>query len=410
MIKRFLEKEIKSHLSHPEITILVGPRQVGKTTLLMNLKKELDRSGEKTMFLNLDIERDRIHSETQEHLVKKCGLEFGERKGFVFIDEIQRKENAALFLKGLFDMGFSHKLIVSGSGSLELKAGIHESLSGRKRLFELPPVTFQEFAAYKTGYSYEERMTEFFDVEKEQARTLLDEYLNFGGYPRIVVEPLADEKFKIMDELYRSYVEKDLIYWMRIDKPDAFIRMIQRLAASSSRILNHSRIASETGLSVPTLKNYLWYAEKTFIIRTLSPFFTNRVKEIVKAPAVYFLDTGLLNYAQGIYGSAVPGRQAGFTFQNWVCTRLLEKTRTTGWHLHYWRTTDKAEVDFVLDRQKDQVPIEVKFSPGRAQITRSLHAFIDKYKPAEAWVVNLNMDERIRIRETEVRFIPFYRL
>ncbi len=102
---------------------------------------------------------------TQEKLLNKIRLELGTEKGFVFIDEIQRKENAGLFLKGIYDMGLPYKFIISGSGSIELKEKIHESLAGRKRLFELSTVTFMEFVDFRTDYHYSNRISEFFNIE-----------------------------------------------------------------------------------------------------------------------------------------------------------------------------------------------------------------------------------------------------
>ncbi|MDQ1355407.1 MAG: uncharacterized protein QG657_5717, partial [Acidobacteriota bacterium] len=129
MIKRKLLALLREHVPETEITLITGPRQAGKTFLMNLLKKELDDRGEKTLFLNLDIESDKIFFSTQSRLIQKIELELGKQKGYVFIDEIQRKENAGLFLKGLADMNLPYKFIVSGSGSLGLKDQIPESLA-----------------------------------------------------------------------------------------------------------------------------------------------------------------------------------------------------------------------------------------------------------------------------------------
>src|SRR3989338_8852975 len=128
MIKRALLRDLKEHFNKKEITFIVGPRQAGKTTLMFLLKKYLDRLEEKTVYLTLDIERDRQFFASQESLINKIKLVIGD-KGYVFIDEIQRKENAGIFLKGIYDMNLPYKFIVSGSGSVELKEKIHESLA-----------------------------------------------------------------------------------------------------------------------------------------------------------------------------------------------------------------------------------------------------------------------------------------
>jgi len=165
MIKRKLFKELKEHLSQKEISIIVGPRQAGKTTLMELLKEYLERQGENTVFLSLDFEADKKYFTSQNDLINKIQLEIGKNKGYVFIDEIQRKENAGLFLKGLYDLKLPYKFIVSGSGSVELKEKIHESLVGRKRTFELNTISFQEFVDFCTDYRYEGKLFDFFMVD-----------------------------------------------------------------------------------------------------------------------------------------------------------------------------------------------------------------------------------------------------
>jgi len=199
IIKRHLFKELVQHLFKKEISLIIGPRQAGKTTLMLLLEKELQKEGERTLFLNLDSEQDQQFFSSQQMLIRKIKLEIGIKKGYVFIDEIQRKENAGLFLKGIYDMSLPYKFIVSGSGSLELKEKIHESLVGRKRIFELAPVSFEEFVNFKTDYRYQGKIKDYFEIEKEATENFLKEYLNFGGYPRVVLEEEKDEKRKIIE-------------------------------------------------------------------------------------------------------------------------------------------------------------------------------------------------------------------
>ena len=236
-IKRTLTPELRDHLQKPEITLLVGPRQAGKTTLLKELAADLRAEGNKTLFYNLDIARDREHFIGQEQFIDQVQAKTGNKRHYVFINEIQRLENAGLFLKGIFDRDLPHKL---------------------------------------------------------------------------------------------------------------------------------------TNLNTATLKNYLWYAEKTFIIQSLNPYFTNKEKEIVKAPAYYFLDLGLRNFLRGIYDD--PADQ-GLRFQTLVFRLLEHRFRHSVTSLHFWRTKAKAEVDFVVNRGYDLLPVEVKSAylkqPHRCQgVTR----------------------------------------
>ncbi|MFA5433692.1 MAG: ATP-binding protein, partial [Candidatus Paceibacterota bacterium] len=311
IIKRKIFNEIKAHLNKKEISLIIGPRQVGKTTIMNEIKNYLEKEGKKFIFLSLDYESDSIFFKSQEELLRKIELTLGKEGGFVFIDEIQRKENAGLFLKGIYDRNLPYKFIVSGSGSLELKEKINESLAGRKRDFFMNPVDFEEFVDFKTKYQYEGRLQDFFEIEKQTTANFLKEYMNFGGYPRVILEETEKEKRNIIDQIFRSCIEKDIIYLLKADRVDAFVLMIKILASQTGQLINYTTLATQTGLSVQSLKKYLWYAEKVFIIRMVQPFFTNKQKEITKSPIVYFTDLGLRNFSLNMFGRVENNEQLG---------------------------------------------------------------------------------------------------
>ncbi len=411
MIKRDLYKDIKDHLFQKEITLITGPRQAGKTTLMQLLKEDLDRRGERTLFLNLDIEADSYFFSSQQRLLKKIELEIGKERGFVFIDEVQRKENAGLFFKGIYDMNLPYKFIMSGSGSMELKEKIHESLVGRKRVFELNTISFHEFVNFKTGYRYTSNLRDFFELDKEKTLILLWEYLNFGGYPRLVTEDREIEKRSVIDEIYSSYLEKDISFFLNVGKIEAFKNLIRMLSSGAGQIVNYSGLANATGLSIATLKNYLFYAESTYVIKRLQPYFVNKKKEITKSPKVYFYDIGLRNYCSGVFGNLGNMEKDGFAFENMVFNILRDRLRYTGSSIRFWRTKDRAEVDFVITKGNEVIPIEVKYMKLKSpQVTRSLSQFIKKHNPKRALIVNIGYRGSKRYNSTTVDFLPFYDL
>lgn len=362
LIKRAIFNDLVSHLDQKEISLLIGPRQVGETTLMRMLQQEQEQKGEKALFLSMDIERERGFFVSQSLLLQKIALEVGQGKAYIFLDEIQRKEDAGLFLKGLYDMDLPYKFIVSGSGSVELKEHVHESLAGRKRMFEVLPVSFAEFADYATGYRYEGNLGEFFTVEKTETLRLLDLYLRFGGYPRVITAQVQEEKARIIDEIYRSYLERDITSLLRVEKLDAFSGLVRMLAGQTGKLVRTSELSATLAIALPTIKTYVSYLEKTFIIERLTPYFRNIRKEITKSPVVYFYDIGLRNYALGSFGMPIRPDDAGFVFQNLIFQILREKIRFTGARLHYWRTKDKAEVDFIVEKGRELILIEVKYT------------------------------------------------
>ncbi len=401
MIKRAIFTELVSHLPQPEISLIVGPRQAGKTTLMRQLQDYLENRGDKTVWLSLDIESHQSFFASQDNLLAKIRQEIG-GGGYVFIDEIQRKTNAGLFLKGLYDMNLPYKLIVSGSGSLELKEKIHESLAGRKRIYELNPLSFTEFVNFKTQYKYEARLRKFLALETGQVRLLLDEYLAFGGYPRIVLAPTVAEKARIIDEIFQSFLEKDLGFLLGIKKTDAAARLVKVLASQNGNLVNVAELCATLGLTARTANLYMWYLEKTFIIRRVTPYFINIRKEITKAPVIYFADLGMRNYARGLFGISLPPDEKGWLFQNLVYNILQESLRFTPAKINFWRTKAGAEVDLVVSRGDCVLPIEIKLSPpAKTSLPGGLRAFMAKYHPRQAWVITT---------AAQTGHLPFYQL
>ena len=410
MIQRSIEERLYQSLQREEITILVGARQVGKTTVLRKIMNNLEQSGKQVMFLNMDIESNARILHSQEHLVSRIQLEFGDNYGYVFIDEIQHKQDAGRFLKGLYDMQLPYKFVVTGSGSLELKEQISEALTGRKHLIEMHPVSFHEYLDYKTGYAYSERLEEFCRLEHSAVLRYLNEYLTFGGYPRVITSETSVMKHEVMEEIFSSYITKDITYLLGVRSPEKFTRLIQLLAIQCGRLVNHAQLASDVGVAVETIMKYMWYAEQTFVIENIKPWFTNSKKELIKSPTVYFNDLGMCNYGSNRYGLPV-SESDGFLFQNFIFHLLRNRYQRGVTKINYWRTKDKAEIDFIVHDRGEVIPFEVKFSElKKPAFSRSFRSFIDKYQPAKAYIVGLSKAPELKMGKTTIAFIPFWHL
>ncbi|MBL7137818.1 MAG: ATP-binding protein [Bacteroidales bacterium] len=411
MIQRTIFQQLYDHLQFQEITLITGSRQVGKSTLMRMLEEKLRQQGKPTLFLQLDKEEDRVFFVSQRALIDRFQQEFGKQRGYLFIDEIQMKEDAGLFIKGIYDQDLNVKFILSGSGSLELRAKIQESMAGRKRVFEVMPLTFFEFADYRFGHSNSDNLGFALMKDVNRALLLLNEYLNFGGYPRVVLSNSEEERFETINEIYRSYLEKDIHPLVQGHGPEVYSRLIRLLAAQTGQMINLSTLANETQTSLPTIRKYLWYAERTFFLKMIPPLHGNKVKEITKSPVVYFLDPGMRNLAIRMFGNVHNHRDYGFVFQNIICTTLLNVLQRHIYDLHFWRTTNKAEVDFVIERYENPLPVEVKYSAMKIpEITRSLRSFMAHYNPTDAWVINLTLSDTQKIDNTTIHFIPLFKV
>jgi len=411
VIKRDVYPKLLEHVENPEITMLVGCRQAGKTTLMELLQTKLAAKGKETVSFNLEREEDGYYFKNQLGLVDRLKLVFGGEKGYVFIDEIQRLENAGLFLKGIYDRKLPYKLVVTGSGSLELKEKIQESLAGRKRMFEIATLSLEEFVNYKTNYQYEGRLAEFFAVDKMVAGNLLKEYLVWGGYPRVVLAQKETEKTATIEDIYRSYLEKDIEKLLGVIKEEEFTKLVMVLADQVGKVANISEISSILGINRETVKKYLWFLKKTYVVGEVRPFYVNLRKELTKRAVYYFGDLGLRNYILGRLNVRNLEIEGGFLFQNLIYLLIKKNIYLGAGKINYWRTIGGAEIDFVINSGADIWPIEVRYADLKeVRVSRSMRSFLDAYGPKKMTIVNLSLNKGERAGKTEIEAVPMMKL
>lgn len=392
-IHRQLLDQLKKHLPKKEISLVLGPRQAGKTTLILKLKKELERQERKTAYFNLDRLEDFELFRTQKSLLEKIKFELGGEKAFIFIDEIQRLKNAGLFLKGLYDYLPPYKFIVTGSGSLELKENIVEPLTGRKKVFYLYPLSFAEFFRFKTGRETKD-FAKFSRLNKVSTERILEEYLIFGGYPRVVLAKTKSEKQESLEEIYQSYLERDVKALLGVEKDLAYQHLVRYLAAETGSLFKKSEVARNLGINIKTLNRYLFLLEKTFVIKIVRPFYKNPTKELTKTPKLYFVDLGLRNFTIGRLTSFFQRDDRGKIFENFVFRQILDKTPPFG--VWFWRTDTGAEVDFVL-QEKEILPIEAKAGKVKIGVVgKSLLAFLNRYQAKKGTIVHWGEEKIIK--------------
>jgi len=385
-IQRQLLTQLRDHLKQKEISLILGPRQAGKTTLIFRLKEELEKQGEKTTYFNLDRLEDLEVFQSQKTLLEKIRFEFGEARVIVFIDEIQRLKNAGLFLKGLYDYLSPYKFIITGSGSLELKEEIVEPLTGRKKVFYLYPLSFAEFFEFKTKGKIGD-FNRFFQINKQETERILSEYLVFGGYPKVVLGKTIKEKEEALREIYSSYLEKDVKALLGVEKDLLYQYLLKYLAAEIGSLLKKAEVSRNLGLNIKTLNRYLFLLEKTFVISLVRPFYKNPTKELTKTPKAYFLDLGLRNFIVGRLTPFFQRDDQGKIFENFVFRQILDRQPVFG--LWFWRTETGTEIDFLLQEKGEFLPIEVKAGKlGRGMVGKNVLTFLKKYKVKKAIIVH----------------------
>lgn len=393
LVKREIFGEVAAHLEKPEITLITGSRQVGKTVLLFQLKDYLLKKGigeGLILFYNLDIISDWELFQDQTEFIEFIKEKSEKERIYVFIDEAQKVPDAARFFKGVYDSNLNAKLILSGSSSLEIKAKFKETLSGRKIIFHLPVFTFLEFLRHKdkdlAGLIEEKRNIS--TISQEHLFKFYQEYLIFGGYPRVVIAGSKEEKKKIINEIYSSYVEKDAVGFFEIKNKTAFNRLLKLLAGQIGQLINVGELASNLGVDRETVERYIRALEETFILKKITPYFRNPRQEIIKSDKIYFLDSGIRNLLLENFNSLDLRADKGALLENAVLNEILFRTRNKFCQIHFWRTKQKAEVDFVIEKGKNLLPIEVKFSLKTNKKTLGLKNFQKKFKPEESIIVS----------------------
>lgn len=392
---RLLEKEILRYLAEKEALIILGARQVGKTSLMLRIKSKIEKEVPCFYF---DLEKpedlERVEAGCEEFLqyLEIRGAD-KKKRNVIFIDEIHYLSEPAKFIKLMVDHYSSRiKLVVSGSSSLEIKRKFKESMVGRKFSFHLYPLNFYEFLVFKERNDLAELLpqgsfqnlpqedrTRFFT---EDYKRYLLEFLIFGGYPRVAISKDVELKRKVLEEIIISYVLKDVRSLFQIEDIAKFNRLVKLLAINSGNLLNINSLSSATGVSQYLVSQYITVLENTYLIELLSPYFTNRKKEVVKAHKVYFVDSGLRNYLIGNLDFTEERQDIGALLEGAVF--LGFKKRNGRAKLYFWRTQNKAEVDFILEDTQRLYPLEVNKS-GKS--TRALYAFLDYYKEDKGYVV-----------------------
>lgn len=365
LVKRVIFPEIIQHLEAEEITLIIGPRQVGKTTLLFQLKDYLIKhkhySEKNILFFNLDLIDDIAQIKNQTHFINilKENLKFLEKKPlFVFIDEAQRMENAGIFFKGIYDINLPVKFILTGSSALEIKAKIHESLTGRKRIFNLYPLTFHEYLKAKDNFLAKLILEkEISSYRQNRIFKHLFNFIIYGGYPKIALEENPKKQIQFLKEIHSSYIEKDIIGFLKVKEPLTFITLFTILAEGIGQLVNLRELSNTINIVYRTLERYIDTLEKTFILKRILPFFKNSRKELTKMPKIYFYDFGLRNFFLNDYQTIEKRIDKGAYLENIVFKKFLNQTESLD-KIKFWRTQDKNEVDFIIENKA----FEIKFN------------------------------------------------
>ena len=370
LIKRDLTLKIKEYLEKNEILLIVGPRQAGKTTIMKDIEQGIKGNSH---FLNLeDPDYLSLLNSSPKNLFTIFPFDLT-KKIFLFIDEIQYLDNPSNFLKYFFDEYRGKiKIIASGSSAFYLDKKFKDSLAGRKIIFNLLPLSFKEFVKFKNIIDPAKAdLTNLTVSENDKLLPAYLEYLTYGGYPKVVLAPLA-EKIEILRDLAYSYIKKD-VFEAGLRQEESFYKLLKLLAEQIGNLINSSELANTLGISKTAVDNYLAIMRKSFHIALTKPFHKNIRKELTKMPKAYFIDSGLRNFFKNDFRPLLERDDKGQLLENAVFRQLADNYDIG--EIRFWRTIDQKEVDFVIN---EQLALEVKWQLKNLPIN-SYQFFVKSY-------------------------------
>lgn len=348
MYLRHIFEMLQQHLDNKLITVVTGLRRIGKSYALKHLLSTI--SSENKIYLDLEKAENRYifnqaHYKDVVISLEIEGIDFS-RKAYIALDELQLVPNITSVIKYLYDT-YDIKFLITGSSSFYLKNHFNESLAGRKTIFEMKPLSFQEFLWFKevnfdlTKYAFSEINISLY----QKLNVYYREYLTYGGFPEVVLHAKTEkDKISYLKEIVNAYLQMDLLIAGDITKTDEIYSLIRLLSKRIGSKTDLSKLSSVTGISRYKLKEYITFLEYTYFIVQVPAYVQNIDREISLLKKLYFADNGLLT----VFGI----NDTGALLENSIANQLLFNG-----DVKYYAKKSGQEIDFILN---EQIAIEVK--------------------------------------------------
>jgi predicted AAA+ superfamily ATPase len=356
MIQRAIFRSLSDHLREPEVTVITGMRRTGKTSALQYLLDQVPHANK--LYLDLErLEYRRIFLQDSFAAMQAdlafLGFDF-DMPGVMALDEVQLAPEVVSFIKYYHDH-HRIKFLLSGSSSYYLKDRITESLAGRKRVFELGPLDFIEFLAFKEIDSaplQKLRLQPFRSLVYDRYRVAYEEYLTYGGFPQVVLAEGHERKVAFQKDILQSYLELDVKILSDFSVIDDLYKLALMLSSRIGNKLDYQKLGVLTGLSRHKVRDYIQLFEATYFLMLIRPFSNNPDRAIAVQPKMYLTDHGLANQLARV--------ESGAQFENALAVQLARIGQ-----LQYFQKKSGQEIDFILD---GRIAIEVKETPSSADL------------------------------------------
>lgn len=392
IFQRNLYPLLHKSLQEPWVDVIIGARQIGKTTLMQQLIHSLPQQGipeKNIILLNLDNPELRMEITKKPSyfftLIEECfrqPLSQLQGRHFIFLDEAQKLPLIFDLIKILYDEHRTQlKIILSGSSSLTLQQSTAETLAGRSRFWRLSPLTWSEILKnhfsldcpsfiqefWSNGFSRERYLQCVSELSrnKEEVFFLWRKYLTQGGLPLAFLLEESEARSRWFGAYLENYLERDIRGLASVGDEHLFLSALKTILFRDASLLNLANLSAEIDIQRATLKKYLYVLQETFLVQLLYPF-VRPPKISVKSPKLYFFDHGLVNYTRHVssWEQLEAGQLLGKVFESTIARNLLwtfhNDPQTPD--IHFWRNYQDYEIDLVVATPQRVLPIEVTFS------------------------------------------------
>ncbi|PCI25424.1 ATPase [Candidatus Peregrinibacteria bacterium] len=365
MFKRSIKQKIISYFFKGEVILLIGARQVGKTSLIESIIHS-QKIQDESLLLNCDYIEDRelLNQEKIESLKTIIG-----NKKYIFIDEGQKVKNIGNTLKMLVDLYKTTKqIVVTGSSSVHILHQTSEPLTGRKNVIHLYPLSIQEITQTNGKLEY---MRKF------------EEFLLFGSYPKILNQNSQNDKIRQLKELVSSNLYRDILEFQLIRNPSVLTKLLKALSLQIGSEVSFHELGNTLGINTRTVEKYVDLLEKSYIIFRLPPYFTNKRKELSKMNKIYFYDLGIRNALINNFNILGNRTDTGALFENYIISERLKHRAYNDIYAdqYFWRDYNQNEIDLIEEYNGMLHTFEIKLKKKNVKIPHSFsEVYTSEYK------------------------------
>ncbi len=394
-----------------KIVVVTGFRRIGKTYLLLHALQKLlkDKSREEVVYLNFDDERIPNRTEFLTELLPVIRSSMDQDIELLVLDEIQDMPNWSKWIRRINDSE-DIRLLITGSSSKVSSREIPTELRGRCLEVRLFPLSFREFLEFKELRINTKRVP-YSEKESVKLNKALNEYLQFGGMPEVVLLP-KERKYETLQEYYRTVVQRDIAERYNI-KNDEGLKALLRLLLNSTQYsvnkLYNTMKSMNYHIGKTTLQNYISYIESSYFICSLQ-IFSPKVKDRLQHPRkVYIIDTGFINAL-----SVRLSKNMGRLYENVVAVELMRRTSGAEWGLHYWKNGNGKEVDFVVVQglaatQLIQVSYDVDDPNTKKRETRALVQAAKELGCSNLLIITKNEESIEKVNGHTITYVPLWK-